>query len=48
MADTAALLRELSGLFLNKDDPDPSRTAPPSRPPFGVPAPKKKKNLFGR
>jgi hypothetical protein len=48
MTDTAALLRELSGLFLNKDDPEPART--PSPPPRMAPppAPKKKKGLFGR
>jgi hypothetical protein len=47
-ADTAALLRELSGLN-TKDEPDPPRNSPPNRPSAPSPAPaKKKKGLFGR
>ena len=52
MADTAALLRELSSLGLD-DDPPAAPTAPapraPSRPPVSAPSPakKKKRGLFG-
>jgi hypothetical protein len=50
MADTAALLRELSSLGLD-DDPPAAPTPPraPSRPPAApsAPAKKKKRGLFG-
>ena len=45
-SNTAALLRELSSLGFDADPIPPSRSTPP-RPPF-VPAPKKRKGLFGR
>ena len=50
MADTAALLRELSSLGVDDDTPPPPRTPSPPRQPRSAPAAdkKKKRGIFGR